>query len=63
MMIRLLLAILGGVAAWRYRGPIKKYVNEQLPQLQQKATEMFGDARRNLDTAGRSPAERPEGRL
>jgi len=29
-MIRLLLAILGGLAAWRYRGPIKEYVNQQL---------------------------------
>ena len=43
-MMRLLLAIVGGLAAWHYRGPIKKYVNQQFPQLQQKATEVFGDA-------------------
>ena len=61
-MIRLLLAIVGGFAAWRYRGPIKEYVNQQLPQLQQKAAEVFGDPANELDTAGRSPAERREGR-
>jgi len=33
-MIRLLLAIVGGLAAWRYRGPIREYVIQQLPQLQ-----------------------------
>ena len=61
-MIRLLLAIVGGFAAWRYRGPIREYVNQQLPQLQQKAAEVFGDPAKELDTAGRSPAERREGR-
>jgi hypothetical protein len=61
MMMRLLLAIVGGLAAWHYRGPIKKYVNQQLPQLQQKATEVFGDAAKKLAMAGRSaPAERRE---
>jgi hypothetical protein len=29
-MIRLLLAVVGGFAAWRYRGPIREYVNQQL---------------------------------
>ena len=41
-MIRLLLLALGGLAAWRYRDPIKKYVNQQLPQLQKKATTLMG---------------------
>ena len=62
-MIRLLLAIVGGFAAWRYRGPIREYVNQQLPQRQQKAAEVFGDPAEKFDTAGRSPAERREGRV
>jgi hypothetical protein len=61
-MIRLLLAIVGGFAAWRYRGPIKEYVNQQFPQLQQKATGVFGDPAEKLDAAGRSLAEWREGR-
>ena len=35
-MIRLILAIIGGLAAWRYRQPIKEYVNTQLPGIQKK---------------------------
>ena len=61
-MIKLLLAVLGGLAAWRYRGPIKEYVNQQLPELQKKATTVFGDAADKLTTVGRSSAERREGR-
>jgi len=55
-MIRLFLVILGGLAAWRYRGPIKAYVNQQLPQLQKKASRLVNDAAEQLNTAARSSA-------
>jgi hypothetical protein len=55
-MMRLLLLALGGLAAWRYRGPIKEYVNQQLPELQKKAATLLGDAAGPRDTAGRSSA-------
>jgi hypothetical protein len=61
-MIRLLLVILGGLAAWRYRGPIKDYVNQQLPQLQKKATTLVSDAAEQLHTAGRTSADSRESR-
>ena len=66
-MIRLILAILGGVAAWRYRGPIKEYVNKQLPEVQKKATQVFGEAADTFNSA-RPPArpsipERREGQV
>ena len=53
-MIRLLLAVLGGWAAWRYRGPIKEYVNQRLPKLQEKAATVLDDAAEKFNTAGRS---------
>jgi hypothetical protein len=41
-MIRLLLVVLGGWAAWRYRDRIKDYATTQLPQVQKTATKVFG---------------------
>jgi hypothetical protein len=55
-MTRLFLVILAGLAAWRYRGPIKNYVNQQLPQLQKKASTLVNDAAEHLNTAARSSA-------
>ena len=43
-MIRLVFAIVGGLAAWRYRSLIKDYMNNQLPEVQKKATQVFGEA-------------------
>ena len=54
-MIKWLLAVVGGLAAWHYRGPITEYVNQRLPQLQKKATTAFGDTAES--------AERREGRV
>ena len=50
-MIRVILAILGGVAAWRYRSHIKDYVNNQLPGIQKKSTRAFGEAADKINTA------------
>ena len=66
-MIRLILAILGGLAAWRYRGPIKEYVNNQLPGIQKKTAQIFGEAADKLNSA-RPPVrpsipERREGQI
>ena len=61
-MIRMLLVVLGGLAAWRYRGAIKEYLNQELPQLQKKATEMVSDAADQLSAVGRSSADRRERR-
>jgi hypothetical protein len=44
-MIKLLLAVIGAWAAYRYRGPIKEYVNRQLPEVQKKATSVFAERR------------------
>jgi hypothetical protein len=65
MMIRLILAIVGGLAAWRYRNHIKEYVNNRLPEVQRKATQVFGEAAVKFNSA-RQPArpsipERREG--
>ena len=60
-MMKLLLAVLGAWAAWRYRGPIKEYVNRQIPEVQKKATTVFGDAAEKFNAARRSSAERREG--
>jgi hypothetical protein len=65
MMIRLILAIVGGLAAWRYRNHIKEYVNNQLPEVQRKATQVFGEAADKFNSARRparpSIPERREG--
>jgi hypothetical protein len=50
-MIRLMLAILGALAAWRYRSHIKEYVNEQLPGIQKKATQVVGEAADKFNVA------------
>jgi len=62
-MIKWLLAVVGGLAAWHYRGPIKEYVNQRLPELQKKATTVLGDTAEKLNTAGRSSAGQHEGRF
>ena len=56
-MIRWILALVGGLAAWRYRNEIKEYVNDQLPVIQKKATEVFGEAVDKLNSA--RPPVRP----
>ena len=56
-MIRLILAIVGGLAAWRYRGPIKEYVNKQLPEVQKKAAQVFNEAADKFNSA--RPPTRP----
>ena len=60
MMIRVILAILGGLAAWRYRSHIKEYVNNQLPGIQKKSTQVFGEAADKVNTARHSFQERRE---
>ena len=50
-MIRWILAIVGGLAAWRYRNEIKEYVNDQLPVIQKRATQIFGEAADQLKAA------------
>ena len=56
-MIRWILAIVGGLAAWRYRNEIKEYANEQLPVIQKKATQVFGEAVDKFNSA--RPPVRP----
>lgn len=61
-MIRLLLIVLGGVAAWRYRTQIKEYAN-QLPHLQRKASDVVRDATAKLEEGASSPAASREGQV
>ena len=56
-MLRLILAIIGGLAAWRYRRPIKEYVNTQLPEIQKKTAQIFGEAADKFNSA--RPSVRP----
>jgi hypothetical protein len=51
MMIRWILAIVGGLAAWRYRSQIKTYVNDNLPGIQKKATQVLGEATDKFNSA------------
>jgi hypothetical protein len=56
-MIRWILAIVGGLAAWRYRNQIMKYANDQLPVIQKKAAEVFGETVAKVNAA--RPADQP----
>jgi hypothetical protein len=47
MMIRLLLIVLGGWAAWRYRDQIKEYANHQVP----RAKKALGEAADRIKAA------------
>ena len=50
-MIRLMLAIFGGLAVWRYRSHIKEYATNQLPEIQKKTTQVFGEVADKFNTA------------
>lgn len=53
-MLRLLLLALGGWAAWRYRDRIKESVT-QLPQVQAKAQDAFGEATTKIKEGLQAP--------
>jgi hypothetical protein len=53
-MIRTLLIVLGGWAAWRYRSQIKEYVQHQLPHVRARGAEALDQAKAGLGREGKA---------